>query len=132
MPLTTIEQTEEIPASPLEVYEALVDGEKHAAFTGSPATSDPRIGGHMTAHDDYIRGEYLELEPGARILQSWRTSEWPDGYDDSKLEIRLEPIESGTRLTMVHSLVPVKKAPGYDAGWKDHYWEPLIAYFADR
>ncbi len=103
MSVTTIEQVEELPASPIEVYEALVDGEKHGSFMGSPATSDPRVDGHMTAHGHYIRGKYLELEPGARILQTWRTTEWPEGYDDSLLEIRLEPVESGTRLTMVHS-----------------------------
>ena len=33
----TIEQTVEFSASPHEVYEALMDSEKHSAFTGAKA-----------------------------------------------------------------------------------------------
>lgn len=128
-PVVTIEQSEEIPAPPRDVYDALVDGAIHAQFTGSPAVSDPRVGGKMTAHADYISGKYLELERPRRIVQTWRTSAWPDGYDDSLLEISLIPSANGTLLTMVHSKVPASQAPDYDTGWKEHYWQPLREHF---
>ncbi len=128
-PVVTIEQSEEIPAPPHDVYDALIDGETHARFTGSPAMSDPRVGGKMTAHGEYISGKYLELDRPRRIVQTWRTSEWPDGYDDSQLDISLSPSAKGTLLRMVHTKVPASLAPNYDSGWKEHYWQPLREHF---
>ena len=34
---------------PEELYEAWMDAEIHGEMTGSPATSDPRVGGAFTA-----------------------------------------------------------------------------------
>lgn len=130
--LVSIKQEVEIPAPPAAVYAALVDADKHAEFTGSPATSDPRVGGKMSAWGDYISGEYLQLDPPKRILQTWRTSEWPEGCKDSLLEITLVKSGAGTRLHMLHSKVPADQAPDYEQGWTDYYWEPLRAYFDNR
>ena len=131
LPTTTIRHIEIISASPEQIYDALTDAAIHARFTGEPATSDARVGGKMTAHDGYIEGQYLELERPSRIVQTWRTTSWMDGYEDSRLEIQLEPSEDGTQLTMLHTLVPAGMAPDFDSGWKEHYWEPLKTHFRD-
>ena len=55
--------------------------EEHAAFTGAKATCDARVGGIFTAYDGYISGRIVELETGERIVQEWRTTEWPPGAD---------------------------------------------------
>lgn len=76
--VTTIRQKIIIPAAPNAVYEAFMDAKKHSAFTGSKATSDARAGGKFTAWDGYISGKNLELEKGKRIVQEWKTTEWPE------------------------------------------------------
>lgn len=131
-PTGAIEQIEDFPAQPVAVWDTLIVAALHAEFTGHPATSDARIGGAMTAGGDYIKGVYRELDRPGRIVQTWRTSDWPDGYDYSRLEFRIETIPNGARLTMVHTDVPEPKLADFDEGWKEHYWEPLRRYFAAR
>lgn len=128
---TTLVQTVEIAAPPTDVYAAYLDSAKHAKFTGGGAKIDARVGGRFSAWDGYITGTTLELEPGRRIVQAWRTSEWPDGFDDSRLELTLAKSARGTKITMVHENVPSAQAPAYEAGWVEHYWEPLRRYFGD-
>jgi uncharacterized protein YndB with AHSA1/START domain len=109
-----------------------VVAELHAEFTGHPATSDARVGGALTAGGDYIEGVYRELVRPNLIRQTWRTSDWPDGYDDSLLELHIEPAPGDARLTMLHTEVPKPMLPEFDEGWKEHYWEPLRRYLAAR
>jgi len=125
-----VRQTVLVDASPTEVYEAYVDPKKHAAFTGQGATGAPWVGGRFTAGDGYISGRYLKLEKGKRILHEWTTTEWPEGYPPSLLELKLGPKGKKTELTMIHSKVPVEQVEYYAEGWKEFYWEPLKKYFA--
>jgi uncharacterized protein YndB with AHSA1/START domain len=118
-----------IPAPPALVYEAFVSAKKHAAFTGSPATSEERVGGKFSAWDGYISGRYLELEPGKRIVAEWQTTEWPEGYPPSRLELVFTPQGKGTEINMSHTAVPAEQKESYARGWEDFYWEPLRQYF---
>lgn len=122
--------SELIPASPERIYRAWLDASEHAAMTGGGATSEPRVGGGHTAWDGYIRGTHLELEPGRRIIQSWRSVDFPEAHADSRLEIMLEPSEGGTRLTLSHSGLPEGQGADYEEGWKDHYFLPMRKYFS--
>lgn len=127
-----ITQKEIIPATPIEVYEAYIDEEKQTEFTGSKATSDPRVGGEFTAWDGYITGKYIELKPGRKIVQEWRSSDFPEGAPPSRFEIGLKEVKGGTELTMIHSRVPEEVAEDIGQGWKDYYWVPMKKYFKAR
>ena len=129
LPTRTIKQSAVIPAMPVEVYDALVNARKHAAFTGSPAKSNAKVGGKFSAWDGYISGKYIELGPAKKIVEEWSTNEWPAEYPPSRVEVTLARVEKTTRLTMVQTGVPASQAPQYRQGWKDYYWKPLKAYF---
>lgn len=126
----TVELDLWLPATPQLVYHAWIDGPTHAQFTGEAATSDPRVGGRFTAWDGYIEGTHLELVEPHRIVQHWRTSEFPDGAPDSRLEISLRDENGGTRLALRHTEVPLGDGDRYRQGWLDYYFEPLTAYFS--
>jgi activator of HSP90 ATPase len=128
----TIKQKIVIDAAPIEVYNAFMDAKIHSIFTGSKATIVPKVGGKVTAWDNYITGKNIELVKGKKIVQEWSTSEWPDGYPPSILTITLRGIGGKTELTMVHSRVPKSQMKSYADGWKDWYWNPLKEYFADK
>src|SRR5437870_2591355 len=64
---------------------------EHTAFTGAKATIEALVGGKHSAWDGYIVGENLALEPNRRILQSWRSKEFPLDSEDSTLEVVLTP-----------------------------------------
>jgi uncharacterized protein YndB with AHSA1/START domain len=128
----TIRQRVIISATPREVYEAYTDSRIHSKFTGSKATIAPKVGGRMIAWDGYITGRNLGLVKGKRIVQEWRTTEWPEGYPPSKLTITLRKSGSGTELVMVHSRVPKSQLKEYADGWREWYWDPLKAYFENK
>lgn len=99
-------------------------------MTGSPAEGSPIVGAKFTAWDGYIWGENKELEPPYRIVQSWRTSEFPPDSPDSQLKIQLQEMQAGTRLTLKHSEIPHGQAEMYRQGWQEFYFEPMSAYFS--
>ena len=118
-----------IPATPAEIYHAWLSTKGHTAMTGSAARVSPKIGGRFTAWDGYIFGRTLELEPNQRMVQAWRTSEFPAEAPDSHLEVTLEKVKNGTRVTLIHTGLPPGSASSYKQGWKDFYFIPMKAYF---
>ncbi len=126
----SIELSTTFPASADRIYRAWLDSAEHAAFTGGAAQIDPAQGGAFSAWDGYIHGTNLELEPYRRIVQAWRTTDFPHGSPDSRLEILLEPVsESETRITLLHSQIPDGQGQEYLLGWQDYYFTPMRAYF---
>ena len=128
----TIRQKVIINATPEEVYDALMDPKKHAAFTGDEASGSSEVGGEFIAWGGYITAKNIELERGKKIVQEWSTSEWPESYPPSRLEIGLKANPEGTELVMMHSQVPEEQADDYDQGWHEHYWNRLNRYFGSE
>ncbi|MGB8183295.1 MAG: SRPBCC domain-containing protein, partial [Stellaceae bacterium] len=92
-----------VPAPPHAVYDAWLDSSAHAAMTGGhPATCSGRVGGTFTVWDGYITGKNLTLDPGKRIVQSWRTTKFTAADPDSEIEVLFEPVASGTLVTVNH------------------------------
>lgn len=116
-----------IPATPAEIYKAWLTGKGHSSMTGSAATVR---GKRFTAWDGYITGRTLELEPERRIVQAWRTSEFPADAPDSRLEISLQEAKRGTKLTLTHTEIPPGQADSYKQGWDDFYFKPMKEYFS--
>lgn len=119
-----------LPAAPEKVYRAWLSSEGHSAFIGAEASVEPRVGGSFSAWGDYIQGTTLELERNRRIVQSWRTVDFPPDSPDSRLEIVLDKVKGGTRLTLIHSEIPDGMGEEYHQGWVDNYFEPMKRYFA--
>ncbi|MSQ13291.1 MAG: hypothetical protein EXR47_03975 [Dehalococcoidia bacterium] len=123
----TIKVSTVLPATPEQIYRAWLDAREHGLFTRRKATAQKRVGGKFTAWDGYIEGE--TLEPNKRIVQAWRTTEFPEGSPDSRLEALLEPAKGGTKVTLVHTNIPKGQVADLKQGWVDYYFEPMKAYF---
>ena len=50
---------------------------------------------------------------------------------DSRLEILLEPVPEGTKLTLIHQEIP-EGQPDYALGWEDFYFKPMREYFSTQ
>ncbi len=125
----TIQVSAVIPASAERIYKAWLNSKEHGSFTGGSAEVDPRVGGEFTAWDGYIQGKTMELEPYSRIAQTWRTSDFPSGSADSRLEVLLEKAKGGTRITLVHTNIPDGQGKNYQQGWVEYYFEPMKKHF---
>ncbi len=121
---------ETFKAKPEQIYRAWLSSEGHTAMTGSPAKVDGRVRGEFTAWEGYIWGTFLELEENRRILQTWHTSEFPEGADDSGVEILLEEADGGTKLTLIHTQIPEGQSESYEKGWEDFYLKPMREFFS--
>jgi uncharacterized protein YndB with AHSA1/START domain len=124
--------TATIPASPQDIYEAWLDSVGHSQMTGGAAQMSDQIGAEISAWDGYISGRNLELVPGERIVQSWRTSEFGDAHRDSTITVILQSLGDGTLLTLEHSNVPEEHRSYEEGGWQSNYFEPMAAYFTER
>ncbi|MCL5257545.1 MAG: SRPBCC domain-containing protein [Chloroflexi bacterium] len=127
----SIEASEVFPVGRETLYNAWLSSEQHSAMTGSAAEIDARPGGRFTAWDGYISGTTTELQPPGRIVQSWRTTDFPEDAPDSRLEVCLETTKEGTRMTLKHAGIPAGQGAEYEQGWKDFYFEPMKEYFAN-
>ena len=123
------EVSEEIRATTQKIYEAWLDSDQHSAMTGGEAIVSDLVGESFTAWDGYIEGKNIELEPVSRIVQHWRTSEFEDSDEDSRLEIDFRPSGGNTLITIRHSNLP-EHGMQYKMGWVENYFEPMKAYFS--
>lgn len=108
-----------------KIYKAWLTAQGHTLMTGSPAKVDGCVNGEFTAWDGYIWGRFLELEENKRIAQAWRTGEFAEEAEDSRVEVLLEEEKGKTKLTLKHSNIPEGQAEGYKQGWEDFYFKPM-------
>jgi activator of HSP90 ATPase len=117
------------PASAKVIYDAWLDSKEHSRLSGGKAVIQPWQGGKFKAWDGYISGKNIKLQPYARIVQSWRTTEFHIDDIDSRIEILLEKTQGGTRFTLIHKDIPEGQGKKYEKGWKDFYLKPMKDYF---
>jgi activator of HSP90 ATPase len=119
-----------IPASPRQIYEAWLSSEGHERITGGqPAQISDQEDADFIVWDGYISGRNLRLEPDRLIVQSWRTTQFKRTDADSRIEVLLEPVPGGTRITLHHTNVPDGHFGYRDGGWQDYYFEPMKMHF---
>ncbi len=132
MGLERIRVSAVIPARAERIYRAWLDADQHSAITGAEAHITSRTGSKFTAHGGYITGKNLELERGVRILQSWRTSDFPDDAEDSTIEVTFKPAGGGTRVIISHGAIPEGQGEQYHHGWIKKYLGPMARYFMNH
>lgn len=123
--LTSLHQEVTFDAAPARIYQALLNSKQFAAFTGPPATIDPKAGGAFSLFGGQVVGRNVELVAGKRIVQAWRPiGDFPDGvYTLVKFE--LTPKGKGTLVVLDQTGFPPGHYDHLYAGWGEHYWVPL-------
>jgi uncharacterized protein YndB with AHSA1/START domain len=110
----------DIEAPPEVVFAHLVTPEGMVAWMGQHAELDPTPGGVFAVDIDGtpVRGEYVEVDPPHTVVVSWGVlgnDLLPAG--SSRVEFRLTPIATGTRLDLTHSGLPAAEQPPHALGW---------------
>ncbi|HEX2900599.1 MAG TPA: SRPBCC domain-containing protein, partial [Bacteroidia bacterium] len=117
-----------LPVDAATLYRAWLSSKEHSAMTGSRASIKAEEGSSFTAWEGYISGEIMGLEPGSRILMSWRTDEFPEDADESQVEILLRDSTQGCQFTLRHTNIPAGDGQKYFDGWQEYYVKPMTAY----
>jgi uncharacterized protein YndB with AHSA1/START domain len=123
-----IHQEVVIEASPQRVFAALTEAAQFSGFTaGAPAEIDGRAGGAFSCFGGQIVGRNVELVPGKRVVQAWRSGGWSDGVY-SIVRFELTPEGKATRVVFDQSGYPAGEDAHLAPGWHKMYWEPLRKY----
>jgi uncharacterized protein YndB with AHSA1/START domain/uncharacterized protein YciI len=128
----TILAVVEIAAAPERVFAALTTGDDVMKWWGSDDTyrttewqADVRVGGKWHASGRgadgrtfTVRGEFLEIVPSRRIVQTWIPTFAADL--PTRLRYEIEPIEDGARLTLWHEGFADHRGAceGHTRGWE--------------
>ena len=125
MATKTLKQTRTFNAPATAIYEMLMDSKKHSKVTGAPAKISTKEGGKFTAFGGMLAGTNIELKPNKKIVQSWRSSEWPEGHY-STLTFSLASAGRGkTKLSLSQSNIPDNDFEGVKKGWIEYYYVPM-------
>jgi activator of HSP90 ATPase len=129
----TLRQTVTFKASPIQVYDMLMDSKKHQSLSGEPARISQRVGGAFEAWGSHISGINLVLKRGRRIVQAWRaTGWWPDHYSIAIFDIKR--VRRGSKLQFTQIGIPPHRYSGHYRGWIEAwieaYWTPMKEMFA--
>jgi activator of HSP90 ATPase len=130
MKTKTLQQTITFKASPMDVYEMIVDSRRHSSLSGEKAKISRKVGGRFTAWNGHISGINLVLTPGEKIVQAWRaTGWWPDHYSIAIFDI--EKVKGGSKLRFTQIGIPPHRYSGHYRGWIEAYWTPMKEIFQD-
>ena len=132
MKTRTIRQKVVFNATPEEVYDLLMQTDKHAAFTGAKAKITNRIGGKFTVWDNYISGKNLLLDRGKKIIQEWWCTDLPEGYITIVTYALISQKNDTTLLEFSQTNVPANIYSSLAKGWEDFYWTPMREFLADK
>jgi len=124
MKTKNIEHKVRFRATPRAIYHALMNQKQHSQFTGERARIRAKAGAPFDCYQRYITGITLDLKPGKRIVQAWRSQNWPDGHY-SIVTFTLTAKSGGTQLHFTQIGVPADDYARKNNGWRMHYWQPL-------
>jgi len=123
-----IHQEATIRTSAKKIFDALTDAKQFSSFSGgAPAEIDATAGGSFSCFGGHIIGRNIELVPGKRVVQAWRSVTRDDGVCSI---VRFELHDDGGKAKIVFDQAgfPEDARPHLESGWAKMYWEPLKAY----
>lgn len=124
----TILQRVKLPAKPRDLYDLYMDPRRHGEAIGTKVWISKRRGGRFSAWDGHTGGEILDLVPGKRIVQTWRTSRWKEQDPDSVVVLTFERAREGSKLTIVQTNVPDDLYAELAKAWDEQYSSRLRDY----
>jgi len=117
-----LDRTVLIRALPETVFRFFTDSARFAAWWGAGSTIDASPGGKVyIRHPNGVEagGEVLEVESPRRIVFTYGyASGNPIPPGSSRVTIRLEPVESGTRLLLHHEFAEAGARDLHVQGWR--------------
>lgn len=126
----TIEQEVIIGAAPSAVYEVLTSSARFTAMCGgAEANISDAVGGEVSLFGGAVQARNVELVPGTRVVQTWRSADWPEGVH-SIVRFELAKDGAGTQVSLSQSGHPADAAEHLNGGWSKMYWGPMNALFA--
>lgn len=115
---------------PDAVFKALTNPGQIKTWSGGHAVLELKNGGTVLLFDGWVKGSIIAFEPGRMLRYTWKPSEWNEKAGTSEVELRIEPHQAGSLVTILHSGFPDKsESDKHKEGWLDYVLEPLNDFF---
>ena len=114
----TIEYTVPFNTNPVNVYNTLMDSQKHTAFSGAPTKIEKKEGGSFSCYGGALQGTTIKLEENKKIVQKWRAGSWEEGVF-SNVTYELEQKGNETELQFLQTGVPDEAYQQINEGWEN-------------
>jgi len=125
-----IHQEVTIQAPAKAVYDLLLDAKGFGEMTGGrEAEISSEVGGACSLFGGAISARNVELVPGRRVVQAWRSNDWPEGVH-SIVKFDLSEEGGRTRLVFDQAGHPDAATDTLREGWQQMYWQPMNAKLA--
>lgn len=117
-----------VPATPEEVYLALITPNTIHLWSGEEAVMSEEPGSDFSLWGGSIAGKNLEFEKGKKIVQQWYFGEQEE---DSIVTMLLHEDKKGTSLELRHINIPDEDYEDIVEGWTDEYFASLIEFYEE-
>lgn len=121
---TTVTDTAEFRTTAAEMYQTFTDVYRLTAFTRAPPRvfEGAKVGGKFSLFGGNVSGEYLELDPPKKLVQSWRLNEWPAGhYSRLQIEFDQNDVDHVTVMRVTWEGVPIGQEEVTKRNWSEYY-----------
>lgn len=125
---TTINSSHNFQCTGEEIYKALTDVQMASAFTNGPAKIEAKKNGKFELFGGNVHGEFTELVPNKKIVQRWRSKQWPAGHF-SIVTLDIDQQQDHTVIRLKQTDVPQSEAEGTRENWERFYWESIKRTF---
>jgi uncharacterized protein (TIGR03086 family) len=124
----TFTRSVELPVSPDEAFALITEPERLRRWKAVSASVELRAGGayrFTIVPGHTATGTYREVEPGRRIVFGWGWEGSEDlPPDASTVTVTVEPVEGGSRVTLVHEGLDAEQQASHAEGW-NHFLDRL-------
>ncbi|SPO02693.1 related to AHA1 - stress-regulated cochaperone [Cephalotrichum gorgonifer] len=121
---TTVTDTVEFRTTADEIYQTFTDVNRLTAFTRAPPKvfEGAKKGGKFSLFGGNVSGEYLELDPPKKLVQTWRLNQWPEGhYSRLQIEFDQNDVDHVTVMRVTWEGVPVGQEDVTKRNWLEYY-----------
>ena len=122
----------DLAAEPIVVYDCWLHSVHPGTFTEAFASIDPRTDGKYKLWGGVVTGHFISLDRPRKVIQSWRTSEFPSYQASSTVTLDFKPHKGETRLLITHEQIPQKLLEQFRYGWEEFYFPRMQFYFSSN
>ncbi|KAI8982033.1 activator of Hsp90 ATPase [Mycotypha africana] len=125
---TSLNDQEEFQTSARELYLTLTTPERAAVWTRGHVILKPEVGAHYEFFNGNVTGEFLEIEPEKKIVQTWRLRSWPQGHY-STVTMEFHQGSESVMLKLSQTGIPVGEQELTLKNWQGYYWRSIKGAF---
>ena len=115
-----------IPASPEDIYLALITPSTIHLWSGEPANMSEEPGSEFSLWGGSITGKNIEFVKNEKIVQQWY---FGDQLEESVVTLLLHPHKKGTSVELKQTNIPDDDYDDIIEGWDEVYFASLIEFY---